>query len=1479
MRRRLLIACAYLCLTGLTLVRAQAPVAAFSANPTAGCGPLSVQFHDNSLNGPLFWSWDFGNGVTSNVQNPAVAYISPGTYTVTLIVRNRSGSDAMRKTDYITVYPYPTVTFTANLTLACSPANIQFTDQSTPGQGSITGWSWDFGDGTTPSNQQNPSHTYTQPGYYNVALTVTNSSGCHNTGSSTRFLRIVNGIQPNFAWNQTSASCSAPFIVNFLNQSAGPGNLTYNWTLGNNAVPANSTDTNPSNVTYPANGNYNVTLQINSSLGCNASIQKTVPFTGNNATFSGPDTICVNDPAVFSNTSAPPPNANHWDFGDGTGSDSGTATKTWSATGPFNVKLLNHYSSCVDSLIQTVQVVNPPTPGYVAKPNGSCKPPLTVQFTDNSTGATGWKWDFGDGSNPSTQRDPVHTYITAGNFTVTLTVTGPGGCSNMISRNAILIQPPVVTINTSNPLGGCVDGSPTNTAIDPTFNLNAPGGVASYNWSAPGSDQMTSNVANPSFTYPTPGNYTISLTVTTPDGCTSPVSGAPVHIGTPTPASFTFTQPVCGRNSVTFTASGSPADHYSWDFGDGIKSAIGTNPMISHSYLLTSPPPFNVTLTLINNGCPTTSAQPVFVNPPLPNFGIIVTCPSTVNFIDSSLTDHSPTMTYTWDFGDGSPPQVVTTAPWLPLPHTYPPGTYTATLTVLDGATCGPQSWSRTITIAAVTPEFTLFPTTACINQNFTLTDVSIITPPTPNFIRSSTWQIGATTVVHGPSYSISLPAVGAYPIILTDTDVNGCYYTSAPQTVQVTGPAAKFAVLPNGGGCLNSPVVFTDQSTGYPGVPGPPPIPPSTITTWSWNFGDGANKSFTAPPFNHQYADSGTYNVILTVKDNDGCSASDTVPVLVASPFANFSGPDSFYCANTPLTFIDSSRGYGLTDSWNFGDGSGPSNTPTHSFANSGTTYNVTLTVTDQNNCTSTKTKPVRIQNPIAAFNIYDTTAICTPLETLFAAHGQYYDSLYWNFGDGTTSTLDSTYHFYNNFGIDTAKLFLEGPGGCFDSASYRVLVLDPNTNTKFTYSPLTHCDSVPVQFSITPPGYTRFTLTFGDQTADSSQNTSPFHMYRTPNGYRPGLFLFDATGCIVQLMGTQSITVLGSTPFFSLDKHSFCDSATVQFTDYSISNDGLSTETYTFGDGSAPQMQNPGTGMFDPSHYYNSPGIIVPTLTISTNSGCTETYTDTIRIHQTPRAVISVTSPYCAGAVQFQGNLTSPEPPMDTVVWAWNFGNGQTSALQNPNPVLPAGPATVTLRTSVSYGCNDTTSSSFTVYSLPVINGPRQIETPVGIPVTIPFTYGGDSIVTYNWTPTTNIDCPTCPNPVATLIFATEYSVSVTDAHNCASTDSILIKTICNGDNYFLPNTFSPNGDGVNDYFYPRGTSLYNIQSLTVFKRWGQMVFQRRDFPANSATMGWDGTFNGKPAATDVYVYVAEVICENAQVVTLKGNVTLVR
>ena len=147
--------------------------ASFSANVTSGKIPLSVQFIDTSTNSAQSWLWNFGDGSTSSEQNPTHTYTSAGTYNVTLNVTNADGSNTSTQLSYITAAVTPVSNFSANVTSGDIPLSVNFTDLS---QNSPTSWLWDFGDGST-STDQNPTHTYASSGIYNVSLNATNVGG------------------------------------------------------------------------------------------------------------------------------------------------------------------------------------------------------------------------------------------------------------------------------------------------------------------------------------------------------------------------------------------------------------------------------------------------------------------------------------------------------------------------------------------------------------------------------------------------------------------------------------------------------------------------------------------------------------------------------------------------------------------------------------------------------------------------------------------------------------------------------------------------------------------------------------------------------------------------------------------------------------------------------------------------------------------------------------------------------------------------------------------------------------------------------------------------------------------------------------------------------------------------------------------------------------------------------------------------------
>ncbi len=205
----------------------------FSADVTEGCAPLQVEFKDESTGGASSWSWDMGDGLSSDA-NPKWTFINPGTYTIKLTV---NGSKTITKQAYIKVYAQPVAQFTSTNVTGCFPWPVKFTDQSTTATGTITKWEWDFGDGSPFSNEKNPEHTYNSIGNYHVVLRVTNSNGCDDTEPKINYVKISTGARADFELSAPQ-NCNPPTTVNFIDKSEGVGTLTYEWNFGDGSPPS-----------------------------------------------------------------------------------------------------------------------------------------------------------------------------------------------------------------------------------------------------------------------------------------------------------------------------------------------------------------------------------------------------------------------------------------------------------------------------------------------------------------------------------------------------------------------------------------------------------------------------------------------------------------------------------------------------------------------------------------------------------------------------------------------------------------------------------------------------------------------------------------------------------------------------------------------------------------------------------------------------------------------------------------------------------------------------------------------------------------------------------------------------------------------------------------------------------------------------------------------------------------------------------------
>lgn len=153
------------------------------------------------------------------------------------------------------------------------------------------------------------------------------------------------------------------------------------------------------------------------------------------------------------------------------------------------------------------------------------------------------------------------------------------------------------------------------------------------------------------------------------------------------------------------------------------------------------------------------------------------------------------------------------------------------------------------------------------------------------------------------------------------------------------------------------------------------------------------------------------------------------------------------------------------------------------------------------------------------------------------------------------------------------------------------------------------------------------------------------------------------------------------------------------------------------------------------------------------------------------------------------------------------------------------------------------------------------------------------GINVFRWEWFPYESLSCPDCEDPEATPKRTTTYTINVYTDFGCRDSDMVTIHVICKESQVYMPNTFTPNGDGQNDVFYPRGKGIEIIKSFRIYNRWGEVVFEKREMDTNEMNNGWDGTYKGKELAPDVFLYIVDAICDTGEPVTWKGDINLIR
>ncbi len=610
-------------MSGYSVYRAVPPETGFEANVTSGPAPLSVQFTDTSTNSPTSWSWDFGDSSTSTEQNPSHQYTSAGTYTVTLTTTNAGGSDSEVKSDFVAVTALlpdpPVVNFIGEPRSGPAPLVVHFTDQST---NNPTSWAWDFeNDGIIDSSLQNPTHTYTAPGTYQVNLTASNAGGNGNRLKGNYIQVTTPGdTNPVVDFNADSRSGTAPFTVHFTDQTV-TAPTAWVWDFENDGIIDSSLQ-NPVH-TYTAPGTYQVKLTATNSSGTASRLKAnyitvlepsgptvaTVTVTPDSASLNTGGARQFAATAYDAGGSGIPGVAWSWTSSDesvGTVDETGYFTAISAGTTVITAETEGVPGTA------DVEVHNAPeiSAGFTASPETG-RAPCIVRFTDTSTGAgiTGYEWDFGDGTT-STQQNPTHIYRSAGTYTVTLEVSSATGSDTATGTFVVTGSgsiSPVGNVKAQFTTAPTVGRAPLEVHF-----TDKSTGADSWNWDF--GDGSTSTEQSPDHVYARSGIYRITLEVQgayRSDSATGVVMvvGTSISPGGLMKARFTAS-PTVGRNplEVRFTDQSNGATSWNWDFDDGTGSTE-QNPV----HVFTGKRMYKVTLVTTIGGSPESASKTIWV--------------------------------------------------------------------------------------------------------------------------------------------------------------------------------------------------------------------------------------------------------------------------------------------------------------------------------------------------------------------------------------------------------------------------------------------------------------------------------------------------------------------------------------------------------------------------------------------------------------------------------------------------------------------------------------------------------------------------------------------------------------------------------------------------------------------------------------------------------------------------------------------------
>jgi large repetitive protein len=1319
--------------------------------------------------------------------------------------------------------------------------------------------------------------TNTVPGTYNITNFIAASGGCASATSSA-MITIEPAAIVNAGLNVSICVGSTVTLAG----STGGSATSASWSGGLGSFSSNS-DLNA--IYTPAVGETSVLLILTSNdpSGPCGAISDSMMITINPipaAPTVSDTTICSGESTTL--TAVAPGGTYQWyDAPGGTLLITNAVYTTPVLTANATYYVQTTIAGCTSPQTAVNVTVNPPAIVNAGVDQTVCSNNAVVTLSGTLTNVTGATWSttggglFNNDSLLNATYTPDALEITAGS--ATLILTSYGNCAP-VSDTIIISFSPAPVVNAGPNQFICTG------TLSASLNGSVSGGASTGQWTSLGDGTFSVNDTMLNATYTlgsadiAAGGATLILTSTNFGNCVSVSDTMQITITTIPATNAGNDTIVCGNNPLvqlngTITG-GSGMGIWSTN-GDGTFSpsdsalnaiySPGTADIANGSVVLILTP-FNSCLP-VQDSVMVTITAPIIVNA-----GNNQTVCSSVTSVSLNGIVSGGTTTGNWTtIGDGS---ISPSADSLNIVYTFgtadtTAGSVTLILTSTNNGLC--SAISDTVQILIITnPVVNAGNDTLVCGNNPDIQLNGSISLGQGLWSSSGTGMFTPSDSVMNAIYSPDSTDIANGSVVLTLTPFNSCVAVSDSIVVTITPPT-----IVNAGN--NQTVCSTVTSINLTGS-----ISGGTTTgTWSTigtgTFSPATDSLNVTYTFSSADTTAGSVMLVLTSSNNGICSPiSDSILITISNSTVAFAGNDTTVCANNSQLVLNGILTGGTTAVWS-SSGTGifaPSDsvlnaTYTPSAADI-TNGNIILILTPVSACTSTPDSLTLLITPAPVVDAGKDTTICGGFGgiTLSGTVDAIAAGGFWTTnGNGSFSPNDSTLNATYIPGIvdaDTLVFVLTSFGNGLCNPVNDTVIVIRNVQPSAAFSATNMCAGQAVVFNDSSNAnggtITNWSWDFGSG-GSTSVLQNPTFTYPSEGSYTVTLTVSSGTGCSDSV--TQMITI-NPVPVAGFNAASTCQNSPLPFTDVStISTGSITVWSWNFDDGNTSAIQNP-------VHYFSLPGVYNVVLSVTSNTGCTGSFTQTVTI--SPLPVAGFTSTLNCGSLTVNFTDTSSLSSGNMATYNWTFGDGGTSTLQDPaHDYSTAGNYMVTLVVISDNGCIDTATASVDPVA-PVTADYTPNGGSYNVNQLVGFDNQSNGAITYIWNFDDGSSTTDVTDPSHGFVAPGTYAVSLIATNSIGCSDTVSYDFVVNSTGSAAPTGFTPNGDGLNDYFYILGN--FTSYELRVFNEWGNQIFMSTD-----QNNKWDGTFKGKeqPAGTYVYIFNGKVI--DGSELKMNGEVNLIR